>query len=100
MKKIYEVRKGDRGSGKVQAFSIELEKIANSRKNLFAESLINEICEALKSNYRARDEAIKRIEPLNPYDDNFCEYVRGKIDALRGILEFIESEISNESPTS
>lgn len=69
-----EVRMSERGYG---------------RLHHLIESTKTEIREAIASNYRAiqiREEEIK----VNRYEDSFCEYCRGKIDALRGILEYIE----------
>ena len=60
----------------------------------FAENLKEEIFKASKSNYDARKE---RLEKYCHSDDNgeFISYCNGKIDALRGIDDFID-ELTNE----
>lgn len=54
----------------------------------FADKIHTEIHQALESNYKARAE---RIEKLNVGEtDEFISYCQGKIDALRGLDDFID----------
>ena len=85
--------KGQRSQGKVYAISVELNNIANKRTALFASEILEEIKAAINSNYAAIFDRENHLQS-NSYDDPFCERCRGKIDALRGLGDFIEENIS------
>lgn len=63
----------------------------------FAESIKAEIREALKSNYKAKFEIMAK--PNVDMADEFISYREGKIAALRGIDDFVDTLISSETKT-
>lgn len=64
-------------------------------KRKIADEIKEEVLEALKSNYRVREERIKRLDEKGSsiIGDDFLRYCDGKIDALRGISDFIDELI-------
>jgi hypothetical protein len=64
----------------------------------FAESIKAEIREALKSNYKAKSE--RMAKPNVDMADEFISYCEGKIAALRGIDDFVDTLISGETKTA
>ena len=56
----------------------------------FADKMLTEIHQALDSNYKARAERIERHNVGET--DEFISYCQGKIDALRGIGDFVDEE--------
>lgn len=66
-------------------------------KRKIAEEIKEEINEALKSNFRAREERMNRLKKNNSspsiIDDDFISYCNGKIDALTGIADFVDELI-------
>lgn len=58
----------------------------------FARKLSNEITNAIESNYSAIAERISKHK-VNRYEDSLCRAWDAKIDALRGILYYIEETI-------
>ena len=63
-----------------------------NQEKLFVKELKSEIEQAIKSNQDVLFERAQKIHMRNgnPYENPFYEYVRGKREALRGILDFIE----------
>ena len=56
----------------------------------FAERLKEEITQALRSNYEAKQERLAKHYNANGTNE-FVEYCNGKIDCLRGIKDFIDN---------
>ena len=71
-------------------------KASDVAREIF-EEIDREICLALESNYKARDhrQMIVIAHGSSTIDREFIEYVSGKIDALRGINDFI-AELKNK----
>jgi hypothetical protein len=87
----------DKRNCAINAYAVEkavMDAPAITDKEIALE-IIAEIDEALKSNYRARAERI--AIPNIDMADEFVSYCDGKIAALRGINDFIESIIGDEN---
>lgn len=93
---IYICRMGDRSSGKVHAFAVELERIANERRELFISDLMNEINRNFDLIGYRISERKKILYVTNPYSDYFrdaeLEFLKGKAEALASILNFIDEQ--------
>lgn len=83
----------------------ELSNIVSEAENnaisVFAEKLLSEINEAIKSNHTAKKQRVSRLDELGVVrNDEFCSYYDGKIHALCGIVDFIHELINSDNYNS
>lgn len=88
------VKIGERGQGRTLHMARVLEELANERRALFIKDLKHEIENAIGVNHRAYGERVRRLHMrnANEYEDPTCELIRGKMEALMGMLHWIEDQ--------